>query len=244
MPEKPIAFALNPDLDGMALARKYADLGRVQINDFLVAEAAEALHLALRARSDWVQLVNSGDKVFELSRPARDAMATNQRAALDDAVYAGARSGFQYRYESIRVPDDAAARVASSDPLAHFATWLSKGEARDLLRTVTGAEAITFADAQATAYAPGDFLTAHDDDVAGKHRHAAYVFGLTPVWRPEWGGLLLFHDGDGTAMNGFSPVHNTLNLFRVPQVHSVTEVTRAAAYRRYSITGWLRSSAG
>ncbi|MFD1789097.1 2OG-Fe(II) oxygenase family protein, partial [Sphingomonas floccifaciens] len=63
---------------------------------------------------------------------------------------------------------------------------------------------------------------------------------LTPQWRPEWGGLLLFHD-DREVAHGFVPGFNTLNLFRVPQRHSVSEVTRAAPHRRYSITGWLRS---
>ena len=100
---------------------------------------------------------------------------------------------------------------------------------------------VAFADAQATAYAPGDFLTGHDDAVGGKKRLAAYVFGLTPVWRVEWGGLLLFHGSDGDVDAGLAPRFNTLNVFAVPQTHSVSMVTRAAPSRRYSITGWLRA---
>jgi Rps23 Pro-64 3,4-dihydroxylase Tpa1-like proline 4-hydroxylase len=118
---------------------------------------------------------------------------------------------------------------------------MSQAPARDFLRQVSGRRELAFVDAQATAYAPGDFLTAHDDDVAGKHRLAAYVFGLTPVWRAEWGGLLLFHDAQGDIERGFTPRFNTLNLFAVPQLHSVSLVSRAAPHRRYAITGWLRS---
>jgi SM-20-related protein len=177
----------------------------------------------------------------ELDRPTRASMTGEQQQALDDAVYATAREGFQYRFESIRVPDRLEERAASVDPLTAFAQWLSEGEARDFLRTVTGGAGIEFADAQATAYSPGDFLTGHDDDIPEKHRHAAYVFGLTPVWRLEWGGLLLFHGADGNVSHGLTPRFNTLNLFAVPVMHSVSEVTRAAAYRRYAITGWLRS---
>ena len=84
-------------------------------------------------------------------------------------------------------------------------------------------------------------LTAHDDEIAGKKRHAAYVFGLTPQWKTEWGGLLLFHTADGDVAHGLLPRFNTLNIFKVPQLHSVSMVNEAAAYRRYSITGWLRS---
>ncbi|QNE32279.1 proline hydroxylase [Sphingomonas sp. NBWT7] len=232
-------LSLNPALDATELARRFAVNGRVQIADFLAAGVAEAWHAMLRGRQDWLQMINSGDKLFELSRPVRAEMDAAQREALEQAVYAGARDGFQFRYEAIRVPDEQAARAASDDPLATLATFLSTGPARDLLRTVTGA-AIDFADAQATAFAPGDFLTGHDDAVAGKRRHAAYVLGFTPKWRAEWGGLLLFHD-DARVSDGYVPALNTLNLFRVPQPHSVSEVTRAAAYRRYSVTGWLRS---
>ena len=110
-----------------------------------------------------------------------------------------------------------------------------------MLRDVTGEDRIAFADAQATAYAPGDFLTGHDDAVGGKKRLAAYVFGLTPVWRVEWGGLLLFHGSDGDVDAGLAPRFNTLNVFAVPQTHSVSMVTREAPSRRYSITGWLRA---
>lgn len=232
-------LSLNPDLDPARFREAFAQRGRVQIPLFLHDEAAAALHAELRGRGDWTQVVNSGASVYDLDRRARARLAPAQAAALDEAVFAGARDGFQYRYETIRVPDDAAARAASDDPLAAFAALMSAGAARDFLRAVVGRADIEFADAQATAYSPGDFLTAHDDDVPGKRRVAAYVLGLTPRWRVEWGGLLLFHDRDG-GIEGLAPRFNTLNLFAVPQLHSVSIVSRAAAFRRYSVTGWLR----
>ncbi|WP_287888815.1 2OG-Fe(II) oxygenase family protein [Blastomonas sp.] len=66
------------------------------------------------------------------------------------------------------------------------------------------------------------------------------MLGLTPQWRLEWGGQLLFHGEQGTISHGEMPGFNTLDVFAVPQRHSVSEVTRAAAYRRYAVTGWLR----
>ncbi len=238
---KALPFALNPALDAKALAKQFRESGRIHIAGLLDPASADAMHAQLRARTDWNQVINSGERLVELTRPTRAGLSAEQQADLDNAVYAGARAGFQFRYESIRVPDEPTLRATSNDPLAAFATWLSQGAARDFLRVVTGEPKIAYADAQATAYSPGDFLTGHDDAVPGKHRMAAYVFNLTPIWRPEWGGLLVFHNADGVSVDGFSPVHNALNLFRVPQMHSVSEVTRAAAYRRYAITGWLRS---
>lgn len=232
------------DHDVEALRRTFAAQGWLHVRDFLAGDAAAQLHQALRARQDWRQvLTTASGGAVELDRPTRAAMAADQARALDEAVYAQARSGFQYRYETIRVPDGAAARAASDDAVTAFASWLSEGEARDFLRRVTGAADIAFADAQATAYSPGDFLTGHDDAIEGKDRRAAYVFGLTPVWRLEWGGLLLFHGDDGHVARGLVPAFNSLNLFAVPVMHSVSEVTRAAAYRRYAVTGWLRAGA-
>ena len=233
-------FRLNPALDRAALAEAFEAQGRLRIRDFLVAEDAAALHAEMRRREDWLQIVNSGDKVFDLDRPARAAMSARHKEALDRAVYAGAREGFQHRYEAIRVPDEEAKRADSDDPFAEFAQWLSGGEAREFLRGVIGRPELDFADAQATAYGPGDFLTGHDDEVEGKNRLAAYVFGLTPQWRAEWGGLLLFHDRDGDIERGLLPRFNSLNLFAVPQLHSVSFVSPSAPFRRYSITGWLR----
>lgn len=232
-----LRLALHPRIEVSAHAARFAAHGHTRIEPFLAEPVAAALHAELRTRQDWLQLVNSGNKVFELDRAARAAMTPEQSAALDRAVQAGAREGFQFRYEALRLPDGDAP-APGGDLHAGLPHWFSSGAARELLVAVTGRSDIAFADGQATAYAPGDFLTGHDDDIAGKARVAAYVIGLNPVWRIEWGGLLLFHRGN--TVTGVSPGYNSIDLFAVPQLHSVSMVTSAAAFRRYAVTGWLR----
>lgn len=234
------SYALGPRGDEAELAARFAQRGIVSIPGILDEESATALHALLRGREDWRQVIGGAHRLVELDRPTRAELSEEQRSQLDQAVYAGAREGFQFRYETLRVPDSAAERAASADPLAAFASWWSSEPVLSMLRRVTGAPHIAFADMQATAYSPGDFLTAHDDDVAGKNRIAAYVLNLTPTWRVEWGGLLAFHDEADPEVAALAPAFNRLNLLRVPRRHSVTEVTRAAAYRRYALTGWLR----
>ena len=234
-------FVMNPSLDAKALVKSFKADGKLHIPDFLEAGCAESFFQSLRGRDDWALIVNQDVNSFDLDRKAQAALSDEQRRALDQAVYAGARYGFQYRYEAIRVPDDEQdRRKLDDDPLARFASFLSSPPVVGFLRAVTGKKGIDFADAQATAYGPGHFLTAHDDEVVGKQRHAAYVFNLTPVWRVDWGGLLLFHGADGHVTRGFTPSFNALNLFAVPQPHSVSLVAPFAANRRYSVTGWLR----
>lgn len=232
-------LAFDPGLDVAAAAARFAATGHVRLHPVLAPQAAEALHLEARNRDDWKQVINSGDKVFELDRATRAAMSPDQAHALDVAVIAGARQGFQYRYETLRLPDGNQKAPAPASLLSQLPHWLSQPAQLSLLQAITGHPDIAFADGQATAYSPGDFLTGHDDAVPGKHRRAAYVLGLTPVWRTEWGGLLLFHRPDG--LTAVSPEYNSLDLFAVPQLHSVSQVTASAAYRRYAITGWLRS---
>ncbi|MEG3182286.1 2OG-Fe(II) oxygenase [Sphingomonas sp. LT1P40] len=234
-------FALHPSIDPARLATAFARDGRVQIAPFLTDAHAERLAAHLAARADWRRVLNSSDKVFEFAAAELAALTPDQRTRLDDAVHSAARAGFQYRYDSIRVPDAAAARAAQGDPLAALAAFLSSPPVLAMLASITGDTGPTFADAQATRYLSGDFLTAHDDAVPGKNRHAAYVLGLTPQWRAEWGGLLLFHGGAGGIAEGYVPGFNTLSLFAVPQAHSVSLVAPYAAHPRLSVTGWLRS---
>lgn len=234
------AFRLNPDLDLTGAAERYRATGRVRIHDLLAEDGLEDFYHALERRDDWWQLMNTPRGVLELDRATRAAMDPADREALDAEVQAGARTGFQYRYEGLRVPDRSDP-AGAADPLTAFADLMSSEPMLAMLRAVTGCTGLAFTDGQATAYGPGDFLTCHDDDVPGKNRLAAYVFGMTPAWRAEWGGLLLFHEPDGSAVAGHVPRFNTLDLFVVPQLHSVSLVTPAAPRRRFAVTGWLRS---
>ena len=233
------AFVLSAEIDPETLAATYRAAGRVVIEPFLDPASAALLAAHLASRSDWRLVLNSGDKVFEIGRAEFEALPADERARIDAAVVASARDGFQFRFDTIRVPDDAGERARRGDPIDLFAEWMGAPATLDLLRKIVGSPDVDFADAQATAYRPGDFLNAHDDDVPGKGRRAAYVLGLTPDWRTEWGGLLLFHDRH--RIEGVVPGFNRLTLFRVPQVHSVSHVTPLTARPRYSMTGWLRS---
>jgi Rps23 Pro-64 3,4-dihydroxylase Tpa1-like proline 4-hydroxylase len=231
---------INPDLDLEALAQTYAAEKRVRIYG-LLSEGAVELHEQLETRQDWIHLISCADGVIELDRKARAELSARRWAEIEAAAHARARTGFQYRYFGLRVPDEKE-RGGRHDLLSEFSRLMTSKPMLDLLRAVTGHDGVAFTDGHATAYGPGDFLTGHDDAVAGKNRLAAYVYGLTPNWRLEWGGMLLFHGHMDRTATGLVPRFNTLDLFTVPQQHSVSQVTPSAPHRRFAVTGWLRGS--
>jgi len=234
-------FRLNQALDPEKLARTFRERGRLHIPDFLEGAGAEQLLAELEASEVWKLIMNQGDKVVEFDRRAQAGLSPEQKMRMNAVVFAAAQNGFQYRYETIKAPHADAERAADPSALNGFARFLSSEEVLAFLRIVTGAEDISFADAQATAYDPGHFLTSHDDLAPKQMRRVAYVFNLTKMWNVEWGGLLTFHDDGSKVAASLIPAFNALNLFAVPQLHSVSFVTPFAARRRYSVTGWLRT---
>ena len=233
-------FAPAPSDAAIAVAvREYADRGRVRIPGFLPDDAAHELHAFLE-QAPWWRTFNQGDRTWDLGPDSLAVLTPQQEADLDAAIHAGAREDFQYVYETVRVSEDAAERAGRALPVDALIEALNSPAALAMWRTITGVEEVAFVDGQATRYLPGHFLTRHDDDVQGKNRIAAYVFNLCPGWRPEWGGLLQFHDEDGEVTGAMVPGFNVLNLFRVPQSHSVSLVAPFAPAPRYAVTGWVR----
>lgn len=236
-PELP-RFVINPALDRDALARTFRNTGRLRIANFL-SEGALPMLQSLWKREDSIHVVSAPGGALEFDAAAKAALSEEEWSTIERDAYLRARTEFQYRYELLAVPS----RIDADDPtepLDLFAQFMASASTQDFLCAVTGETgALDFSDGQATAYGCGDFLTRHDDDVAGKSRIAAFVCGLTPVWQLDWGGLLLFHEDEGDTTFGLVPKFNTLDLFAVPRLHSVSAVTAAAPHRRFAITGWL-----
>lgn len=234
-------FALDPGLDSAKLAEIFGRSGRLQATGFLTRESAQALHRALVESSAWRLTANRGDQIIDFNPQTLASYKAEDWAKLHKAVALGGRYGFQFCYEAIRLPKTPDEATAAPPLLADFVRFMSSPEVVAFMRTLTGAQDIAFADAHASRYHPGHFLSTHDDRMETMGRRAAYVLNLTPEWRPDWGGLLLFHDAQGNIIRGFTPGFNILNIFRVPQAHAVSWVTPLAAAPRYAVTGWLRA---
>lgn len=214
--------------------------GRVHVPDFLDTEAARAVYDELR-QTNWKLLFRGDKTTYEITPDDFDALDDKQRDALMTSLYSDAAHGFQYLYDVYRISDLYESGERRDGALAQVFAALNAPPMLAALRRLTGDDRIEYVDARATRYRAGHFLTAHDDHDAAKHRLFAYVLNLTPQWRADWGGLLMFLAPDGHIAEAFTPSWNALNILRVPQLHAVSMVAPYACGYRYSITGWLRS---
>jgi len=220
------------------MASAFAQDRRVHIRDVLTYDSAARVHQCLARETDFSLLCRTGDDQAQAWRVAN--LTPQKEAELMNAAYASAGDGFHYLYDGHVLSRDGEAYADPSHYLAAVTGFLNSTQLLDFARRVTGNPAIAFADAQATRYRAGHFLNQHDDG-NDKGRIAAYVLNMTPRWRPDWGGALLFSDRPGHVSGGYLPAFNALNILAVPQEHMVGFVSPFAGAARYSITGWFRA---
>lgn len=214
---------------------------RAHIPNFLPRAQAAALQQSLIALARWNTVTRSGERHLDLDASGLEKLSLQDQGRFQNAVCDQAKRGFQYLFDNYPVYDAYFAGTIVDAELKSLFEFLNSDEVLAFVREVTGIDEISYADAQATRYRPGHFLTEHDDNVAGKNRCAAFVLNLTSEWKPDWGGLLMFVGPDGHIEEAYTPTFNALNLFTVPQRHCVSMVTPFAGAPRYSVTGWFRA---
>jgi Rps23 Pro-64 3,4-dihydroxylase Tpa1-like proline 4-hydroxylase len=236
--DEPIQF--NPVLDIEAAASVFRERGRVRIADVLEPLSAARLHRCLVADVPWRLTYNDGEKNIFLDREALEALGDRQQHELVQGILTRAQDRFQYLFRSYPM---VTAYVKGEDPelfLHYMFEWLNDPRTLDVLRKITGIETLFKANAQATLFRPGHFLTQHDDSgYAEQHRRVAYVLHMTRGWCAEWGGQLQFLNAHDEVEEAWMPRFNSLALFMVPMPHVVSYVAPFAKQSRYAITGWL-----
>lgn len=232
-----IPFACNQTLDLDSLAERFQKTGRIRIPAFLGSGAVEMRDF-LGHTDEWIQVINKPDGVLEMELDEWEALNGRRKSIIQRDMYARGARGFQYSYAAISIPNETELDDDDS-PLADFSRFMLSADLRNAVEAIVGTKHLRFTDGQATSYGIDDFLTGHDDDVPGRDRVAAFVLGMTPIWRLEWGGLLIFHPTPTTEAIALVPAFNTLDLFAVPALHSVSQIMPCAEGPRHALTGWL-----
>lgn len=234
---------LNPRLDHAVLAAEFARDGRLQVRDVLTEASAATVRTILAEDTPWGLAWQSGASApanLMRAEQLRDLPATEQ-AAMAKAAAATPAQDYAFAYHSYPLVTAYLERWHPESPQERLLEELNSPAVLDFIRGVTGIAEIVKLDGQATLYGPGHFLWPHSDAESARGRRVAYVLNLTlGDWAPQWGGYLNFFNDQWDVEQAFRPRFNSLNLFRVPQWHSVSQVAAAAPLARYAITGWAR----
>lgn len=233
-------ITIDPAHDPAALAQRWAERGRMQVRDFLVPADAERVHGILQQTPWWLAL-NNGAKVEQLPPEYLATMTQAQINQMLMGVQDRARTGYQFLYQFYPMVSMYFTPTAPKLPVLAVYEFLNRPDTLDFFRKVTGRPDIQWADAQATLYRSGNFLKSHTDRDDEGNRIAAYVLNFTKGWERDWGGYLQFFDENHDVEQAFRPIFNALNIFSVPQDHSVEMVSSFCPGLRFSVTGWFRS---
>lgn len=230
---------INDALDPEALGKVYREKSRLQIPNFLAPESADALYDALQKNKTWYLAYNNGEEYVESSLAEIQRLAPPLRQQFFQKINERAGVQFQYCFIQYYVTEAINRGENEGHPLHAVHHFLNGPACLSFMRALTGEPAVQYADALASLYSRGHFLTDHDDTHSDRDRVAAYVISMTKNWNRNWGGHLAFFDEHGNIEEALLPTFNTLNIFRVPQSHAVLAVTPFARGGRTSFTGWL-----
>ena len=231
---------LLPEDDAfVALQQQLDETGRCSIQPILPDEFADALAGYLEASEDWCRIRGIGKQRFDL--PPVGARSTDPHVAADHqaierAIAEDSGKNFAFLYDAIPMTAEALSG-APGTPLAELRRAMTSSTVYRWLVRLTGEPVLDGVEIQATRFTTGDFLSLHHDGPSSD-RKIATVLGLSRDWSLDWGGNLLFPSID-ERIEGLSPGYNRLDLFSVPQFHSVTAVTAAAPRARLAVSGWF-----
>ena len=232
---------LSSSLNTEELAQKYSADQRIRIPDVLQPELAQQLQGLYYSLIPFEQLMSVQGQNRAFTASEMGAMSDTAKRQLQEQLVRQAGEGVGFLYGGYQLTDGRAKNIPALEPLQTLFDYLNSDDMLNFVRSVTGEAGLVGADGHATQYTPGNFLTRHRDDPAGEQRRVAYVFNFSKSWHPDWGGLLQFFEEDGTPRDAWAPQFNSLALFDVRHIHSVTYVTPFAREPRLSMTGWFHT---
>jgi SM-20-related protein len=228
---------LNPALDLEALCREFARERRIRIRNVLEPAVADAVATEM-AQLPYKVFCATGAGVAVIDPQEMAQWDRTRQVELQQTLWQAASRAEGFAYFGYRMTEQWQSG-APDTALGRLYKELQGERVLAAIRSITGASTFDNVFAQATDYRPGHYLTRHLDDPKGEHRKFAFVWGFTRTWDPDWGGLLQFFGNDSQPNQSYSPGFNTLDLFDVSHVHSVTLVAPYALNPRHAVSGWF-----
>lgn len=226
----------NSQLNINAIKSHYQEDSRTVIHDMLSPDSAQSLANALNVSSAFDYAYVKDGKPTLMSPDETAAMSREDQHKMRTEIVRQGSQGAGYLFGRHVIDNQSELLLKQANE------WLNSEATLNLVKSISGKSDISHASAQATKYMPGHFLTRHQDTHEREKRRLTFILNLTPNWHPDWGGLLQFYQQDGTPRDAWAPVYNSMALFDVQHIQSVTYVAPLAAAPRLSISGWFRAA--
>ena len=234
---------INARLDIKRITEHFQRRGRIHIGNFFEPGYAEQLRACLENDVPWEGCTYGPnapppEEIHGLSESAKASLAQlGKRLEKDEKT--GIESEYSFYFYRYVIPG------GQVELLSRFHHWISTDPGvMKFINTLSRAERIDSASANAFVYRPGCFLNVHNDaqpeEKPEYRRMIAYSIGLTPEWRPDWGGYLNILDSGMNLIDVFPVRFNSISFFKVPVWHFVQPVASYAKRDRYTITGWFQ----
>ncbi|CAM3033687.1 2OG-Fe(II) oxygenase family protein [Pseudoalteromonas distincta] len=230
-------FELNKELNTTKLCNEYVLKNRILIHDILEEDSLNLITNTLRNEVNYLNAYSLNSQFIQSSDEELRRMTPSDKRDLQQTIYKNASNGIGFFYGRYEIT-----KREENIVLNKLHSYLNSELLLSLIGEITGVKKLKSASVQLTRYIQGNFLTRHNDVLPSKQRAIAFVFGFTPEWHPDWGGLLHFYEQSGNLTETYVPSNNVLALFDVTLPHSVSYVTPFAKNSRYSITGWFNLS--
>ncbi len=230
-----MSIELNPLHTLGEYSEQYATDKRLRVFDIFTNKSAGDIAVHIHKDLAFKNAYTENGESKLISSDELAALGSQKQEALTKTIYQQAGKGVGFFYSKSQIHQDPSDHSLSQQVLQ----LLNSEDMLEQIRLMTGHDDIVGADAQATRYYPGHFLTRHNDVDEKLNRKVAYVLNFTPEWHPDWGGLLQFYHDNGNPKDTWVPIFNSLALFDVTHPHAVSYVAPFARHPRLAITGWF-----
>jgi Rps23 Pro-64 3,4-dihydroxylase Tpa1-like proline 4-hydroxylase len=214
----------------------FSQSNKCRLANFFELEDANSLSQAVQNIREYDLVFHAGGENKAVPEAELRKHSDETRQQLQAEIFENAAKGIGFLYGRRLVQKD-----DENQKLRQVFEWLNSPATISWIKSVTGMHDITHADANVTRFARSEFLTRHNDVLPGETRRVAFVINLSPKWHADWGGLLQFFEADGTSTHSWTPTFNSLSLFDVKHIHSVTSIAPYAPALRLAISGWFRA---
>ena len=152
-------LSINPRLDLDSLRDAYRAYGRVQVKSCLQADAADRIHRCLTTQQEWNLVYRAAGRHVDSAAQAIAKWPRARQRKLDKIIHRDAQLGFQYRYRNVPIYDIYHQKQLPGHFFNGIFRFLNSEPFLEMVRNVCDDQEIAFADAQATRFDAGDFLT-------------------------------------------------------------------------------------